>query len=709
MKSFIILILVSYILLGGTLARASWRIEAKRLLFLHQTKVLVAEGEVIITGEETTIICQRARYEVEPKRVVLWGPLKIISADGDQLEGRFAWIDLKTNQGEIDQGHLFLAKDKVHILATKMERTKQGGYRAREAVITTCDVCINRTCNPDWSFRCKDLQVTPAGRAKAKHVTFNVKPVPVLYSPYVSFSVKKGRESGFLFPRLVHGSREGFGLEIPFFWNINDSLDLTFYPYYTHKRGFMSGIEGRYALAKEQRGVLRTRYIRDKKDDNDYNNDGIVRTNKKRYWVNGKFDHLLAPSWEAHLDLDILSDRDFLYEFAGGPLGFRSSHKTYLKQFGRGLDEINSSHRRSILWLNHPWKGYFFQSDVAYYDSQIKNQDQTLQPLPRLYFSRLTAPLWGPINFSTRIEYVYWWREEGYRGHRLDLYPELNINPVLWQALDLRFAYRLRSTFYRLNWKDNRGKDTKSRKLHEVDLLGAANFSKIWPFHFRSIKWVKHTIRPEVRYFYRSKEGQKDLPNFVLEDRLPPVDRLEYRIIQFVTAREEVNGQVRFFDLLRLWISQSYDFREARRKLESKKEQRRPFSDLLVEGEVKLFHNFYLRANSSYNFYGLGWATANITADLHNDRGEYIGFDYRWDRARDVKQLNFRGRKHIYRGFSFSYEGEYSFTESEFVSSTWGFHYVTNCWEGTFTIYHNPDETRFSLYFNLLGIGGFGR
>ncbi len=690
-------------------SQASWHIEAQRLLFFHQTRTLVAEGQVVIRSEETTIICSRARYEMSQKRVVLWGPLKIFNADGDWLEGRFAWLDLETSQGEVDQGHLFLSKNRVHILAEKMEQTSSRSYRAEKAIITTCDVCADRSCNPDWSFRCRKLRITPAGRAKAHHVTFNVKPVPLLYSPYVSLSVKKDRQSGFLFPRLVHGSREGFGIEVPFFWDINDSLDLTFYPYYTGKRGFMSGIEGRYALAEAQRGVVRARYIKDKKDDNDYNNDGLVRTNKKRYWITGKFDHQLAESWEAHLDLDILSDRDFLYEFAGGPLGFKSSHHTYLKNFGRGLDEINSYYRRSMLWVNHPWSHYFFQAEAAYYDSQVKTQDETLMPLPRLYFTRLTAPLIGPINFSTRTEYVYWWREEGYRGHRFELYPEISLNPVLWQPLDLRLAYRLRSTFYSVDWRDSRGNDTEIRKIHEIDLTGALNFSRLFYFGHKNIYWLKHTLRPEIRYYYRSHEDQDDLPKFVLEDRLESVNRIEYRLIQFLTAREETQEGVRFFDLLRFWIHQSYDFKNTSRRLESKEAQRRRWSDLFLEGEVKFLSNFYLRGSSSYNFYGLGFVTANITADLRNNRGEYLGFDYRWDRARDVKQLNFRARKNFYRGFFVSYEGEYSFAEDELVSSTLGLTYEAKCWTGTFTIYHNPDETRFSLYFNLLGIGGFGR
>ena len=689
-------------------ALAAWKIEARRFIYYSRSEVYIAEGDVVIKGEETTIICPRVRYEARLKRFIIWGPLKIIS-DGDWLEGSYAWLDLETSRGEIQNGHLFLSKDHVHVVADKMKRLGTDAYEAEKAVVTTCDICREKKCQPDWSFRCRKLRITAVGKAKAKHVTFNVKRLPLLYSPYVSFSVKKDRQSGFLFPRLVHGSREGFGIEIPFFLNINDSLDLTFYPYYTDKRGFMAGVEGRYVLAPQQKGTVRVRYLKDKEKDNDYNNDGIIRTNQKRYWITGKFDQALGKRAELHLDLDILSDRDFLYEFAGGPLGFTLSNQSYLKKFGRGLDEINARYRRSILWLNYPRGGYFFQTEAAYYDSLIKDQDTTLMPLPRVYLSRLTAPILGPINLMSRVEYTYWWRETGSRGHRLDLTPEMSLSPAIWTPLDWRVAYRLRHTAYFVNWRDERGHEDLYRTLYEIDARTGVTFWRTYPFNFRQLTRIRHTFRPELRYFYRPSVDQDDLPEFVLEDRLEPINRLEYRIIQFVSAKEERGGQVRYTDIVRLCLSQSYDFREASRKLESDEEQRRPFSDLSLEGELKFWSNFYLRAETAYNFYGLGFSTINLTADLRNARNEYIGFDYRWDRARNVKQFNFRARYNPWRSFFVSYQGEYSFIQGELVSSTLGLEYYSKCWWGTFTIYHNPDETRFSFYINLFGIGGWGR
>ena len=717
---FLLSFLLLVYLVSPSLAREVWQIRAQRLFYYSQTQVFIAEGEVVIKGEDFKVFCKRARYEFKTKTVFLWGPLTI-STDGDKLEGEAGWLNLETYRGEIQNGHLFLrpgrvkalalSQTTVHVLAKRMEMLGKDRYQAHQALITTCQVCYpQKNCSPDWSFRCRKLEITPAGKAKARHLTFDVKNLPLAYSPYVSLSVKAERHSGFLLPRLAHGSREGTGLEAPFFWDVNDSLDFTFYPLYTHKRGFMMGLEGNYALTDFDRGTFRIRYLKDRLEDNDYNNDGIIRDNEKRYWITAKINQRLAPGWELFLDLDLLSDKDFLYEFMGGDLGFERSHASYLERFGRGLEEKNTPYRTSRLWLNHARGHYFLQTSATYYDSQLPGrQDETLEPLPHLYLSRLTSPLFGPLNLRYQQDYVYWWREEDFRGHRLELAPMLSIAPNFWTPLDLRISYLLRHTLYWVNWRDQRGHEYLTRTLYEIEGLAGMNFSRIYHFSGFGLQGLKHVLRPEIRYFYRPPVNQKDLPEFTLLDRLEPVNRLDYGILQFITAKKKEGNSFGYFDLVRLWVHQSYDFREATRELKSAEEQRRPFSDLYLEGEIRFPGRLYLRSTTSYNFYGLGWVTANISADLRNPKGEYVGFDYRWDKARKIDQLNFRFRKNIYRGFFTSYRVQYSLRQDEISGSELDLEYRAWCWWAIFRIFHNPDETRYSFYINLIGIGGWGR
>ncbi len=677
---------------------AAWHIHAQKFIFYGQEKFLLAEGQVRVTGEGLTIFCPRLRYDFTKHRLTFWGPLQVRAQDGDYLEATRGWLDLRTQMGEVEKAHLYLRKDQVHVVAQEMMRLSSGEYRAQKALITTCTVCGPR-CSPSWSFRCRRLRITTGGQGKAYHATFNVRKWPIFYSPYFSMALKADRKTGFLFPRLVHGSREGFGWELPFFWAINDSLDLTFFPYYTGKRGFMTGLEGRYALDQKSKGIFRLRYLHDRLHDNDYNHDGLIRTNQNRYWFTAKIDQALAPSWMLRLDADVLSDKDFLYEFAGGKLGFQESHRSYLHFFGRGLEEENTPYRTNRIWLTHRGDSLFFQTSATYYDSLVPDQQKSiLMPLPRTDLDWLRQPLWKSFSWSLGLRHTYWWREEGSRGQRVDFSPALSWAPHFF-PFDLDLTYHLRDTFYLVNWQDPRGTRGYSRHLYEVETKAGLTFVRIYPFEHGNFKGLRHSIRPEIRYFYRPKVDQEELPLFSEEDRLPAQNTLRYGILQYLTAKRSGSSGPTYFDLARIWLYQSLDLSGGSH----------PFSDLALDAEFSWPPSFSLRTEAAYNFYGSGFYSLNVTSLFRYGRGEYVGLDYRWDDLRNVNQLGVRLKRHLYGHLFGSLNLKKSLVSGETISSQWGLSYLAQCWSATFFITSNPDETRFSLFINLLGIGGFGR
>ncbi len=680
------------------LSQAAWHIRAQRLVFYGKGKFLLAEGQVQVTGEGLHISCPRLRYDLKAKKLTFWGPLHVRSDDGDYLEAARGWLDLRTNQGEVEQAHLYLRKNQVHVVAEEMKRLSDGEYRAQKALITTCTIC-GPECTPSWSFRCRRLRITTGGQGKAYHATFNVRQWPIFYSPYFSMALKASRKTGFLFPRLVHGSREGLGWEWPFFWAINDSLDLTFYPYYTGKRGFMTGVEGRYALSKQSKGIFRLRYLHDRLLDNDYNHDGLVRTNQNRYWFTAKIDQALSPSWILRLDADILSDRDFLYEFEGGKLGFQESHRSYLRFFGRGLEEKNTAYRTNRIWLTHRGDSFFFQTSATYYDSLLPERQQTLlMPLPRTDIVWLRQPLWRSFAWALGLRHTYWWREEGARGQRVDLTPALSWAPH-FLPFDLDLTYRLKDTFYLVNWQDARGTKGYSRHLYEIEAHAGLTFVRVYPFHRGGLEGLRHSIRPELRYFYRPYVNQGDLPLFSEEDRLPSQNTIRYGILQYFTAKRSGPNGVSYFDLARIWLYQNLDLSSTLH----------PLSDLFLDAELHWPPRFSLRTEAVYNFYGSGFYSLNITSMFRYGRGEYVGLDYRWDDIRNINQLGLRLKRHLYGHLFGSLDLKKSLVSGETISSQWGLSYQAQCWSATFFITSNPDETRFSLFVNLLGIGGFGR
>ncbi len=676
---------------------AAWHIKAEKFLYYFKTGVVISEGQVVIKGEGITIFCPRARYESKTKILTIFGPFKMYS-NGDYLEASFAKFNLSNSTGEIKNGHLFLEKNRVHILASLMKSKGEDRYEAYNALITTCKICKQGRCSPSWSFHCKKLQISSTGKAKAYHTTFNVRGLPLIYTPYVSLVLKKERKTGFLIPHFVQSLREGFGIELPFYWTINDSFDFTFYPHYTTKRGIIAGIETRYALSENSKGIIRFQYLKDRLKDNDYNQDGIIRENQNRYWITAKIDQEFNNSYDLHLDIDWLSDKDFLFEFDSGDLGFTQSHRTYLQKFGRGLEEKNLDYRINTLWINHAFDHYFFQISTSYYDSQIPGkQPFLLMPIFHTYISNLRTPIWKFVHFSWQNSYTYWWREREYRGHRFETSPQISLNPKVLYFLDLDFSSRLRYTMYWIDWCDELKKEMLDRLIYEIEGRSSLTFYRIYK---KSNISFRHTIQPNIEYFYRPYVNQENIPIFMDKDRLPAINSIRYGILQFITAKKEKNNQSKYFDIARFWIYQNYNFDE---------KDRQRLSDLFLDTEWHIFSSFYLRLNASYNFYGLGLSGTNLTFNLKNSKEEYIGLDYRWDKERKVEQINIRMRRYLFKGIYTSFGIRHSLERHETVEARFGLSYKSQCWYADFMVMTNPDETQFAFFINLLGIGGFGR
>lgn len=686
-------------------ALAFWRIEARRLTIYQDSQVMVAEGQVVISGKDLTVFAERARYHIASKKLYLWGPVKILTPHGDWLKGRWAFINLRSGEGEIRGAHLFIKKNRVQVKAERMKQLGERKYVAYEAVITTCELTCKES--PPWSFHARKVEISE-GQARGRMVSFWVKRLPLVFSPFAILPVKRERKSGVLFPRLVQGSRTGLGLEVPVFLALHDSFDLTLYPFYTGKRGLLFGIEGRYRLSDYNRGIIRYRYLRDRLEDDDYNNDGIIRKNRTRYWLTAKLDHRISPQTDIHLDLDLLSDRDFLEEFDGGDLGFSKSHQSYLDWFGRGLEEKNQTYRTSRFWLSHRRTNTYFELGSTYHDNVLAGrQAETLFPLGRLFVFSVTRPLIGPFTFDMGLDTTYWYREEGSRGLRADLSPEVILNFPLGPT-ENALSYRLLYTYYRVDW-DNGTEESLYRTLYEISVRSSLELYRVYYLRKFGLSGLRHSLRPYVFYFYRPPENQKDLPVFVSEDRLPPAHYLEYGLLQFFTAKKREANTLKYWDFARIKVFQRYDFREAARKLTAADEERRPFSNLFSEFEIRTLSRLTLRYDLVYNFYGLGLSKQELSLSVNRLLLDHFSFNFQRDKLRNIKQLSLSGNKTLWQKFVFHGRVSRNLLRSETSYAELGLTYRGSCFSVDFTLGRTPEETRFSVWVNLLGLGGYGR
>jgi len=285
---------------------------------------------------------------------------------------------------------------------------------------------------------------------------------------------------------------------------------MTLYPGYYSDRGAVFSGEFRYLAADKSRGTFMFNYLDDDLNDtmsDDYKSDGILRNNSKRYWFRGKADHDFGDRLSAKLDLDVVSDHDYLQEFKKGIIGFDQSNDDFLKVHKRGFQNETINYRENTFQVSKIWSTNDLQTEVRIIDDESDTTNQNTPPwaVPRVAYSGLLPFLQTPIDFVWGTEYAYFWRDEGVGGHRMNLFPRLNGPISLSPYLESSYQVGLQETLYFIETHDR-----ESRKLYEEDfestslinvlLTGATTLSTDYDLSFTDYKTFRHAIRPEIPY-----------------------------------------------------------------------------------------------------------------------------------------------------------------------------------------------------------------
>ncbi len=417
-------------------------------------------------------------------------------------------------------------------------------------------------------FPVHETDVRQEGYAVMKHARFNIREVPVFYTPYLVVPVKSTRQTGFLFPEFSYSENNGFGFNLPLFIDISDSADLTLYPKYLDNRGFMPGAEFRYVAGAADKGVFTADYLYDKLSDPSeisyYNATGYTHENKNRYWVRGKSDHTFAD-WQTRLDIDIVSDQDYLNEFDTGITGFDSTQERYLDIFGRGFQNQSATERENTFNTLRSWDGMWLQVNLLAIDDADTDASDTNTPLwqlPSIDFSGLVPIEETNFTFGWDTNYTDFWRKDGVGGQRFDFNPTLSSPIPLGAYLESRAEIGVRDTFYIIQtygdaeW-DN--KDTQNRLYSEFEIDVATTLEK--DFYSDSGEHTfAHQVRPYVKYGYLADVDQANLPQYDDVDSVDSINLITYGIDNYLNKFTGKRGNIENLNnYLELKLEQAYN------------------------------------------------------------------------------------------------------------------------------------------------------
>jgi len=583
----------------------TWKLTADRTLASHNAEYVEAFGSIVVERGEDYLKADYARYYQASRWLYLRGNIQA-RLGGDFISAEEAEFDLATNHGWIKNGTIFLAQPHMYFSGALLQRTDNSTYSFHDATVTVCD---GQT--PAWSIHTSQGSITIDGYAQIWDPKFQVLNQTLLYAPFAVIPVKTRRQSGFLLPETSLSERLGLIINQPYYQVLDEESDITLYGNFMSAKGLMLGAEYRITPDIYSKGILRFDYLYDNEIEGDSryeDNSGMERVNRHRYWIRGKYDgYLGVPDLGLKLDLDWVSDQDYLREFGHGYSGFRKSRNAFLQAIGRDIANQDDKQRNNRLLLSHNWAHFGFFGMLEYiqnleYTSNNDNPDTskdrnpTLQRLPQLdayLYQTNVGPT--PLTLEGGAQWVSFWREYGTRGQRLDIHPTAGIG-IHEKFFSLIPKFGLRGTFYQVDQFENEAPnvDTQSnsqfRGLWDFSSSLSTELFRVFPLHGSSLlpeNWtaLRHAIQPRLEYHYIPYRDQERLPLFDSRDRVNATNELRYSITNVFTRKAVATNASSpdFADFFRFKIEQGYEIRETQRNEELSRYPRRPWGDILVE------------------------------------------------------------------------------------------------------------------------------
>ena len=565
----------------------------------------------------------------------------------------------------------------------------QDKKRLHNARYTTCEAGVD-----DWYIKAKEIELndyTQSGTAKNAYVEF--KGIPILYTPWMSFSFNNERKSGLLTPTIGSTTNTGFEVAVPYYINIAPNKDATVGARYMSKRGLQLQGNFRY-LGENYSGIDSMEYL-----------DKDSSTDKRRYYANLSHSHSFENGWSAGYNLEKVSDDQYFSDLSTRII---NTSRVNLPQQGR------------IDYTGEVWK---FNGLVQKYQTL----DKTNFPYERLPQLTLTADKeWDYVNTDFYSQYTYFDRNQraplAATGNRLVLYPSISapftqIYGFITPKLGLHMTqYSLKNNDFIVNGATvSNNTDSRVLPILSVDsgLYFERDFDVLKNNHTKN--GYTQTIEPRLFFVYIPKQNQDLLPvfdtgladlnlsslftenQFTGSDRINNANQLSFAVTSRMIDRD--SG----IERLTTTIGQRYYFDDQTVTLPGGVKSSGTHSDVIAGLTARLSNQWNLDAFGQYNTEGNGLVRGNILARYNPEPGKLLNIGYRYTQA-FLEQLDISGQWPLGRGWYGIGRYNYSVRESKPIEAIAGLEYDAGCWQARTVIQRVETATaqaNYGLFFQL--------
>lgn len=607
--------------------------------------VTIVQGDRQVTAESATYDAAARRFEVEGDVEFRSPELRLKGASG-------SWNALGT--GMFTGAEFELPQRPARGSAAELEMTREGVLKLGDVRFTTCPAG-----STDWELRASAIEIdqrTQQGRGR--DVRIDLKGIPILYTPVITFPVGPARKSGFLFPSFGNSDKSGFEMGVPYYFNLAPNYDLTMTPFLLSRRGFGLGADFRY-LTGRSRGKIETDYLP---------GDDLAGEDRRYSALVHRTDFTDALRLDA--DLADVSDSRYFEDFGLGPDG--TSIMFLDRNFRLG-------------WLGRGWRLDGLIQDFQVIDLDVDPLDRPYSRLPQIAFSGLW-PMPGGLEASLDAETVWFDRDAGVTGLRADVAPR-----IAWglrgSGYHVEPSAAFRATAYELSDTAPDADDSPSRTAPILSLDAGLVFER----ESGERSQFLHTLEPRLRYTYIPFRDQDDLP--VFDTALPDLNLVQlFRTNRYVGADRlgDANELAAGFttrllraesgqQYLTATIGQRFYFESPQVVLPGESPERRNASNLVGEVELTAWRSWSARAGIEWDGEQSNTLRGEGSVQYRPAESTVVNFGYRY-REGLLEQWDAAVAWRVSPSWQVFARQVYSTKEDKSIDRFAGFEYAGCCW-----------------------------
>lgn len=644
--------------------------------------LVTGEGAVDLTYSGLRLRADRVVVNEETKLVIADGHV-ILDDEGGRLQGEHMELDLETRKGFVTEGYGFT--DIYFFSGKRIEKLGPASYETLHGSFTTCEGVL-----PDWKFKSPRAYLEVDRYVTARHPTMWVRKMPVFYLPFAAFPIKRDRATGFLIPELRVNEIDGWIVKNALYWAPRDNFDATVSLEYRENIGWGPGLEFRYITAPGTHGTFDSYYI----DEKDGGTSWKVAFNHL---------HALPYGVRGQADVYVQSDRGFVRRF-GDQLEDQAMEKTsssfYLSKSWTYYDvSVAGLYEESLLTEN--------ESSITRFPELIIDRTQSRIRGTGLFW-RLT--LEGARLRSDNVEEIFvvpgssnevlLAEEDVLETTRIDVLPEISYPKALgsWGSITPSLSYR--TTHYTRDLEGD--SETRLVPTWDLSLEGPRVYRIFEPGSVGKVEKIKHLIEPRISYVYVPEKDQSSLPQFDIIDFISPQNNLVYSLTNTVLGKvpRAEEGRFRTDELLRVKLSQTYDFDAPEVGGET-----RPFSPM--DWDVRSSPNpaWDLRWKGEYDLYDSEVDFQDLSVTWNSAAGTMLRGEWRTTASGRNDFLDLWAQFPLGRKWDWDLRSRYNIDAEEFIENNASFKYTSQCWDVTVGYVKWPEEYEFRFQLGLKGIG----